>query len=113
LEPTLLFLFTLLGCPAAPESVTLDVSLFDCDALCWNDGSLEVPGEHWAAWADGSACDDGGLYLTHGDACVETRKICESTWADDPAVGDASGCCGGGLDPEVITGAPGCADVSR
>lgn len=109
----MLLLLTLLGCPAAPGSVTLDVSIFDCEALCWNDGSLELPAEHWAAWEEGSSCDDGGLFLTHGEECVATRELCDSTWADDPAVGDAAGCCGGELDTEVITGAPGCADVAR
>ncbi|MES2644492.1 MAG: hypothetical protein V4850_33705 [Myxococcota bacterium] len=89
------------------------MSLFDCAGLCWNDGTLELPAEHWAGWAAGEACDDAGLYLTYGDECVETRQICESTWADDPAVGDASGCCGGGLDIETISGAPSCADASR
>lgn len=107
----LLLALPLLSCRPAPTTFDLDVQVFDCAAGCWADASISVPGDYWKEWQDGSACDDAGFYMTYDDSCVATNRICDSDWSSDPAVGDASSCCGGVGDDELQT-APQCGDTA-
>lgn len=100
-----------LACTGAPVTSSLDVQTFDCSARCWQDGSITVPDTYWREWNDGSACDDAGFYMVYDGECVQTNRMCDSNWSDDPAVEDASGCCGGVGDEELQT-APLCGDTA-
>lgn len=108
-----MLLFLLLACTGAPdetETGSLSGMVYDCALGCWSEGAIEVPVAYWDTWLDGTLCDDGGLLLAYDGECFQTREFCESAWADDPAVADASECCGG-IDPEPLQAAPACTDL--
>lgn len=95
---------------APPETGSLSGTVYDCDLHCWADGSIEVSSTYWDTWLDGDLCADGSLLLSYGGECFQTRDICESPWADDPAVAEATECCGG-MTAEELQTAPGCSDL--
>ena len=109
--PSMLLLFTLLACTTTATS-SLDVQTFDCVARCWQEAAIPLPDRYWREWSDGEACDDGGFYMVYEGECVQTTRIYGSSWTDDPAVEDASGCCSGVGDEELQT-APLCLDTAR
>jgi hypothetical protein len=89
----------LLGCS---HDFDLGVSTYDCEARCWVPATIVVSSQYWAEWEEPtSSCADGGVTLTYEVACVKTGQFCDnSNWGDDPAVGDASECCGGEPPPD-------------
>lgn len=102
----ILLLLAFTGC-GGPSTGTLSVQVFDCDANCWRSGTIEVPDEYWHDWITKEACDDGGVTLAYDGECVQTRDYCGTTWADDPAVDDATSCCGGITAEDLEVGACG------